>query len=115
MKNILDKIIYIYMENTKPQLIEPGIKSFLRYSLKKCHDFKMNYYNQITNLCLLIGFLFFLFLLLYIKYKGKPTPEEEEEKSLLKKYYILQKIKNYQDAKRIAHQELITGLPAFSY
>ena len=103
------------MENSKPQLTEPGIKSFLNYSLKKCHEFKTNYYNKITNLCLLVGFVVSLSLLLYIKYKGKPTPEEEEEKSLLKKQHILTKIKNYQDAKRIAHQELITGLPAFSY
>jgi hypothetical protein len=28
-----------------------------------------------------------------------------------KQQYILSKIKNFQDAKRIAHQELITGLP----
>jgi hypothetical protein len=103
------------MENTKPQLIEPGIKTFLRYSLKKCHEFKMNYYNTIANLVIFVVFCFFVTLLLYVKYKGKPTPEELQEKDRQKKYYILEKIKNYQDAKRIAHQELITGLPAFSY
>ena len=30
-----------------------------------------------------------------------------------KQQYILSKIKNFQQAKRIAHQELITGLPAW--
>jgi hypothetical protein len=114
-KNKLDKIIYTYMENTKPQLIEPGIKTFLKHSLKKCHEFKMNYYNSITNVSLLVGFCLFVSLLLYIKYKGKPTEEELEEKENQKKHYIIQKIKNYRDAKRIAHQELITGLPEFSY
>jgi len=113
-KNKLDKIIYIYMENTKPQLIEPGIKSFLRNSLKKCHEFKINYYNNIANFALLLFFCLFISLLLYIKYKGKPTPEELEERDNQKKHYIIQKIKNYRDAKRIAHQELITGLPDFS-
>lgn len=119
-KNKLDKIIYLYtyillMENTKPELIEPGIRSFLRYSLKKCHEYKMTYYNTIANLVLFVVFCLFVALLLYIKYKGKPTPEDLEEKDRQKKYYILERIKNYQDAKRIAHQELITGLPAFSY
>lgn len=102
------------MENTKPQLIEPGIKSFLRHSLRKCHEFKMNYYNNIINFSLFLGFCFFILSLLWIKYKGKPTPEELEEKDNQKKHYIIEKIKNYRDAKRIAHQELITGLPEFS-
>lgn len=103
------------MENTKPQLIEPGIQTFLRHSLKKCHEFKMHYYNTIANLVLFGAFCVFVAGLLYIKYKGKPTPEEMEEKDNQKKHYILQKIKNYQNAKRLAHQELITGLPEFSY
>lgn len=103
------------MENTKPQLIEPGIKTFLRHSLKKCHEFKMNYYSNIANLSLFAFFCLFVSLLLYIKYKGKPSPEELQEKDNQKKHYIIEKIKNYQNAKRIAHQELITGLPEFSY
>ena len=37
-----------------------------------------------------------------------------EQKEWEKKQYILTKIKNYQDAKRIAHQELITGLPGWN-
>jgi hypothetical protein len=34
-----------------------------------------------------------------------------QQKDREKKQYILSKIKNFQDAKRIAHQELITSLP----
>jgi hypothetical protein len=45
------------------------------------------------------------------KYKGKLTPEEIEVKEMEKKTYILSKIRNYQDAKVKAQQELITGLP----
>ncbi len=75
----------------------------------------MSYYNTIANLVLFGVFCLFISILLYMKYKGKPSPEELEEKDRQKKCYILEKIKNYQDAKRIAHQELITGLPAFSY
>ena len=45
------------------------------------------------------------------KYKGKLTPEQIKEKDMEKKKYILSKIRNYQDAKIRAQQELITGLP----
>ena len=45
------------------------------------------------------------------QYKGKLTQQEITEKELEKKKYILSKIKNYQDAKVRAQQELITGLP----
>ena len=45
------------------------------------------------------------------KYKGRLTPMEKENKNKEKQQYILTRIKKFQDAKRIAHQELITGLP----
>ena len=47
------------------------------------------------------------------KYKGKLTPSEIQQKNKEKQEYILSKIKIFQNAKRIAHQELITGLPAW--
>ena len=49
-------------------------------------------------------------ILLY-KYRGRLSTEEMHQKDRDKKQYILSKIKNFQDAKRIAHQELITSLP----
>jgi hypothetical protein len=51
-------------------------------------------------------------MLLY-KYKGRLTPVEVAIKNKEKQQYILSKIKNFQQAKRIAHQELITGLPTW--
>ena len=48
---------------------------------------------------------------LVYKYKGKLSPVELQSKNIEKQQYILSKIKNLQQAKRIAHQELITGLP----
>jgi hypothetical protein len=61
-------------------------------------------------------FLFFILILggiLLYKYKGKLTPVEKDMMERKKQQYILAKIKNFQDAKRIAHQELITGLPGW--
>ncbi len=92
-------------------LTEPGVKFFLNETLKQCHKFKEKYNNMLFNIVLLIGFLIILGILLLYKYKGKLTLEEIEEKELEKKRYILSKIRNFQDAKLKAQQELITGLP----
>jgi hypothetical protein len=98
-------------EIIKPILTEPGVKYFLNESLKQCHNFKEKHQNMIFNIGLLIGFFIILGILLLYKYKGKLTPEEIEQKELEKKKFILSKIRNYQDAKVKAQQELITGLP----
>ena len=60
-----------------------------------------------------ITFAFFIIfgLLLLYKYKGKLTPDEISKKETEKKQYILSKIKNYQETKLRAQQQLITGLP----
>ena len=95
----------------QPMLVEPGVRFFLGETLKQCHNFRETYKNTIYNILILIGFLTILGLLLLYKYKGKLTPEEIIEKERLKKQYILSRIRNYQDAKIKAQQELITGLP----
>ena len=97
----------------KPALTEPGVKYFLNQTLKQCHIIRNNFHNTIFNIGLLIAFLLVLGLILLYKYKGKLSPVELEEKNKEKQQYILSKIKNFQEAKRIAHQELITGLPAW--
>jgi hypothetical protein len=63
------------------------------------------------NIGITIAFFFILGILLLYKYKGKLTPEEMEQKETEKKQYILSKIKNYQETKLRAQQQLITGLP----
>ena len=95
----------------KPLLTEPGVKYFLSQTLKQCHIIKNDFYNTVFNIGLLIGFLLVLGLILLYKYKGRLTNVEKEKKNKEKQQYILSKIKNLQEAKRIAHQELITGLP----
>jgi hypothetical protein len=95
----------------KPMLTEPGVKYFINETLKQCHLFKEHHKNLIFNIGLFILFVIGLAVFLIYKYKGKLTPEEMEEKETIKKQYILSKIKNYQNAKIRAQQELITGLP----
>jgi hypothetical protein len=95
----------------RPILTEPGVKYFIGEMLKQCHNVKEKYQNMLFNIGLLAFFFVSLGILLIYKYKGKLTPKEIEENETQKKYYILTKIKNYQDAKIKAQQTLITGLP----
>ena len=60
---------------------------------------------------MLVGFLLLLGVLLLYKYKGRLSREEMREKEEEKKRYILSKIRNFQQSKLRAQQELITGLP----
>jgi hypothetical protein len=96
---------------SKPKLTEPGVKYFLHQTLKQCHIARDNFHNMVFNIGLFIAFLIILGLILLYKYKGKPTPVEMAQKNKEKQQYILSKIQNFQQAKRAAHQELITGLP----
>jgi hypothetical protein len=100
-----------YQEFEKPKLIEPGVKYFLHETLKQCHIVREKFHNWVFNIGLLIAFLLILGIILFSKYKGKLSPVEMEQKNKEKQQYILSKIKNFQQAKRIAQQELITGLP----
>jgi len=96
---------------SKPKLTEPGEKFFLNETLKQCHIIKNNFHNTVFNVGLLFAFIIVLGVILLYKYKGKLTAVEIEKKNKDKQQYILSKIKIFQDAKRKAHQELITGLP----
>jgi len=98
---------------TKPVLTEPGVKYFLNQTLKQCHIVRNNFHNTIFNIGMFIAFLIVLGLILVYKYKGRLTNEEKEKKDIEKQKYILSKIKQLQEAKKIAHQELITGLPTW--
>lgn len=97
--------------NEKPRLVENGVKYFLNETLKQCHVFKTKYKNYIFNIGLFLLFLFILACILIYKYKGKLTPMERQKKDREKKQYILSKVQKFQEAKKRAQQELITGLP----
>ena len=98
---------------SKPTLTEPGVKYFLNQTLKQCHIAKNNFYNVVFNVSILCIFLLFLAGILIYKYKGRITPAEKEIKDREKQQYILSKIKMFQETKKRAHQELITGLPSW--
>ena len=102
------------MENytqTKPRLVETGVKYFLNETLKKCHQIKEQFHNWIFNMSLFLIFCIILAAILIYKYKGKLTPIEKQKREREKQQFILSKIQKFQEAKKRAHQELITGLP----
>jgi hypothetical protein len=101
------------MDNLKPILTEPGVKYFLSQTLKQCHVIKNDFHNTVFNVGLFVLFMFILGILLLYKYKGRLTPAEIENKNRDKQQYILSKIKIFQETKKRAHQELITGLPSW--
>jgi hypothetical protein len=98
-------------EFSKPMLTEPGVKYFLNATLRQCNEFRNKYNNVLMNIGLLISFLIVLGLILLYKYKGRLTPSEKARQDREKQEYILTRIKQLQENKRRAHQELITGLP----
>jgi hypothetical protein len=100
-----------YEEHAKPRLTEPGVRYFLNETLKQCHQFKEKHHNALFNVGMFVCFLVILGILLLYKYKGKLSQSELKEKDDEKKRYILSKIRNYQQARIKAQQELITGLP----
>jgi hypothetical protein len=95
----------------KSSLVEPRVLFMMNQSLKQYHNNKIKYYNWIFNIILFLAFILILGLILLYKYKGKLTPIEINKNKKEKEQYILSKIKNFQESKRIAQQELITGLP----
>jgi hypothetical protein len=93
-------------------LVEPGVKHFLRQSLKQCHELKQTYYNFYFN----IGALSFLVILfgsiLWVKYKGKLTPVEKALKTQKDKMYILEKLKSIPNPRK--EGGMITTLPKWN-
>jgi hypothetical protein len=95
----------------KPKLTEPGVKYFLNQALKQSHIIREKFHNTIFNIGMLIFFILILGVILIYKYKGRLSPVEQANKNKEKQQYVLSKIKNFQQSKLKAHQQLITGLP----
>ena len=99
--------------DSKPSLIENGTKYFLQETLKNCNKKRTIYYNNLTNLGLLLVFLLILGGIMIYKYKTRPNKEAKKKKEKLKQTYILTKIQSLTDAKREQQSQSITNLPKF--
>jgi len=94
---------------SQSHLVEPGVKYFLKESLKQCNEIKKQYYNLYFNIG---AFLFIVILvgsILWFKYKGKMTPVEKAMKMRKDKMYILEKLKSIPNP--MLEKNMITDLP----
>ena len=101
------------MDIENPSLIEPGVKYFIKETLKQCQNKKTKYYYYYWNVGLFIFFLVILGSLLTWKKKTKLSKDEIMKKREQQRLYILEKIKNMQEEKRKVNAEIITNLPKF--
>ena len=101
--------------NNSPNLIEPGMKTILKKSLTKFHNFRNDNYNFYFNIITLILVVTLISIFLYTRYRGNINEEEIKEKNRLKKEYILSKLMLYSDmeTKRRTSKGLITDLPVW--
>jgi len=96
-----------------PRLTEPGTKYFLSETLKNCNIKKKSNNEFLLNLVLLIVFIIILIIYLAYKYKTKPNEKDKENKKMIKKNYILSKLRNIMEVSKIKNKEMITTLPKF--
>jgi hypothetical protein len=100
--------------NSAPRLIENSAKNYLLQTLQKCHQNRTNIYHYAFNIGILVVFGGIVAMFLYNSYKNKLTPYEAEQKMLRDQYYVLSKIKWYQEDRKKtneSHSTSITNLP----
>ena len=100
---------YIY----NPSLTEPGVKYFMKETLKQCQEKKIKLYYFWTNMGFFILFVGILASLLVWKQKTKKTKEEITDDRMKQRKYILEKIKTIQEKRKKEQNLIITGLPKF--
>ena len=100
---------YIYT----PSLTEPGVKYFMKETLKQCQENKIKFYYFWTNIGFLILFIGILASLLVWKQQTKKSKEEIIEERMKQREYILEKIKSLHETKKKEQNMIITDLPKF--
>ena len=99
------------------KLVDPKIKNFFNKALRKCHDFKNEHYNFISNIIYFIIFIIILITILLYKYKGNKNSYEKKLEDNKKKEYILAKLIHINKMSNKEKQNslgLITDLPAIN-
>jgi len=99
------------MDYSEPQLVEPGVKYFLKHSLKQCRNIKDKYITVFVNILLFLLFVGILAAILFYKYKGKLTPQEKYMRENKKKQYIYTKLNQFKSQKKKTDKNMITDLP----
>ena len=96
-----------------PSLTEPGVKYFLKETLKQCEIKRTAYNTKILNIGLLITFTVFLACFLYYKYQTRPTEEDRKKMKQLKRDYFITRVRTIEAKKAKQLSKSITNLPKF--
>lgn len=101
-----------------PNLVAPGVRSFMDYTLRNCRQMKDRYMTYTINIGLTVIFFGVVGLFLYFKYKGKPTPLELEAKKRQGHEYMMKKLGSHVATRQMmnartnsADASILTGLP----
>ena len=90
-------------------LVEPGVKYFLKESLKQCHHAREQRYTVFYNLVAFVILIGLISTILWFMYKGKMTPVEKAMNERNKQEYILEKLRNIPAPQK--EKGIITNLP----
>tara|TARA_B100001093_G_C26780715_1_gene994485 strand:- start:554 stop:874 length:321 start_codon:yes stop_codon:yes gene_type:complete len=102
------------MTENKPALCEPGMKYFLKGSLKECKRFRDAHYTLLFNILATITFISIIGGFLWYRYKGKLTPEEKQQKMRKTHSYLISKLQQYSAIQNKAKPGMITNLPVWN-
>jgi hypothetical protein len=100
-----------------PQLVAPGVKSFMDFTLRNCRQMKDSYMTFAVNIGLTVTFIVVIGGFLYYKYKGKPTREEVEQRKRQGQEYVMKKLGTHVATRQLSSNQskndssVITGLP----
>jgi hypothetical protein len=101
-----------------PSLVDKGVKYFFKSTLRECHRFKQNNYNNFYNISMFIVFFGILGIILFVRYKGNKSKKEMYEKNLKDKQYIMSKLMYYNkqniDNQQRIKNNMITNLPDYN-
>ena len=101
------------MNYNRPILTEPGVRYFLKETLKNCKIRKNIELNNLINLGLFLIFVIITSSLLYYKFKTRPTDEDREKIKRLKRDYFINRVRKLQTEKAKQLEQSITNLPKF--
>ena len=95
-----------------PILIEPGVKYFIRGTLKQCRKYKDKHISIFFNLGMIFVFIILFGAILAYRYKGNVTPSEQNIKNRKKKEYIITKLQQLRSIKHT--NSMITDIPMWT-
>lgn len=96
-----------------PNLTEPGVKYFMKETLKNCNKHKFEYNNTLLNTSLFLLFVSILAIVIYFSYREKQDVINKEIENEKKQHYVLNMVKNFNNKELQKHGDKITDLPKF--